>query len=259
MKTILNYYPIDSRLVAFSTTRHGGYSQEAYGEMNINPYCGDTDAAIQKNLSLLSQEIGIDADHIVMPHQVHGTEVRLIMSDFFALSTQTQQMILEGVDALITDVRGICIGVSTADCIPVLLYCPETKALAAIHAGWRGTAKRIVCKTIAHLQQSFSCRPSDIKAIVGPGISADAFEVGDEVYEQFRAEAFPMDAISWRREKWHIDLPLCNQLQLESCGIRKENILMSNICTYNNSADYFSARRLGINSGRIFTAAYIKE
>lgn len=259
MKTQLKYYKTEPGMVAFSTTRHGGYSEGQYGEFNINPYCGDNPESISKNINLLSTEIDIPVDRIIMPHQTHGTEVRLISDDFFSLSTATKSMILEGVDALITSVNGVCIGVSTADCIPILLYDPTHKVIAAVHAGWRGTLKRIVCKTIAMLHQSHSTLPSDLRAIIGPGISAEAFEVGDEVYEQFRTEAFQMDAISWRRDKWHIDLSACNCQQMESSGVKKENIQTSNICTFNHSDDYFSARRLGINSGRIFTAIYLKQ
>lgn len=174
-------------------------------------------------------------------------------------------MILEGVDALITDLRGVCIGVSTADCIPVLLYDEVHHAMAAIHAGWRGTVQRIVQKTIEMMCTSFHTRPSELKAVIGPGISKEAFEVGDEVYEEFVQGGFDMPAIADQRPnmkkegnvdqpmKWHIDLPLCNSLLLQESGIPAVHIHQSGICTYQHSDNFFSARRLGIQSGRIFT------
>ena len=91
-----------------------------------------------------------------------------------------------------------------------------------------------------------------MKAVIGPGISLESFEVGDEVYQQFADAGFDMSAISRRYTKWHIDLPMCNLLQLKETGIT--DVYISNICTYQQASDYFSARRLGINSGRIFTA-----
>ena len=82
--------------------------------------------------------------------------------------------------------------------------------------------------------------------------------MGDEVYEAFAKAAFPMNDIAQRHDKWHINLPLCNQLQLQELGVKAENIYATDICTYNRCNDFFSARRLGINSGRIFTGVTIR-
>ena len=91
-------------------------------------------------------------------------------------------------------------------------------------------------------------------AVVGPGISLESFEVGDEVYDEFGREGFPMEEIARRYgEKWHIDLWKANTLQLEGEGVRSENIEVAGICTYKNYDRFFSARRLSINSGRILT------
>ncbi len=157
-----------------------------------------------------------------------------------------------------TQERSLCIGVSTADCIPVLLYDAKHDAIAAVHAGWRGTVKRIVEHTIQHMQQVFATQPADLHAVIGPGISCNAFEVGDEVYETFRAAGFDMSAISCYKDKWHIDLKACNRLQLLHAGLQDENIQTTNVCTYTRFEDYFSARRLGLNSGRIFTGIMLQ-
>ena len=258
MKPQLTYYDIDPSVSAFSTTRHGGCGTGAYGEFNINRYCGDTDEAVSRNLELLSRELGIDASRIIMPHQNHGITVRQIAADFLTLPQNIRTMILEGTDALITDVKGVCIGVSTADCIPVLLFDPVHKAVGAVHAGWRGTVRCVVGKAIDAMWMTYGSRPADLKAVIGPGISVDAFEVGDEVYTRFEAAGFDMKAVSRRKEKWHIDLPLCNSRQMQALGVAESNITMTGICTYNNPDDYFSARRLGADSGRIFTAVSLK-
>ena len=157
-----------------------------------------------------------------------------------------------------TQERSLCIGVSTADCIPVLLYDAKHDAIAAVHAGWRGTVKRIIEHTIQHMQQVFATQPADLHAVIGPGISCDAFEVGDEVYETFRAAGFDMSAISCYKDKWHIDLKACNRLQLLHAGLQNKNIQATNVCTYTRFEDYFSARRLGLNSGRIFTGIMLQ-
>lgn len=239
----LTYYDLGDHVVAFSTTRHGGCSTGNYSGFNINNYCGDETSHIVENRRSLAAVLGIDDNHIMMPHQVHGTEVRRIDGP--------QQEVIEGVDAVMTDVPQLCIGVSTADCIPILLYDETHHAVCAVHAGWRGTVKRIVHAATHAMHATYGTEPFQLKAVIGPGISLESFEVGDEVYQQFADAGFNMGQIARKYSKWHIDLPLCNRLQLEDWGVK--DIYMSGICTYQQYNDYFSARRLGVNSGRIFT------
>ncbi len=242
---------------AFSTTRHGGVSKGKFGEFNINPYCGDDPLSVAANRQLLASELGVDNGHIVMPHQVHQTRCRVITPEFLNLSEEEQRESLEGVDAVMTQVKELCIGVSTADCIPLLFYDPVHVATAAVHAGWRGTVARIAEKALATMGHSFGTEPKDVKVVIGPGISLESFEVGDEVYEQFAEAGFCMDKIARRYAKWHLDLPKANSITLQECGVRLENITLSGICTYCQVADFFSARRLGADSGRIYTAIMI--
>lgn len=258
MQPQLHSYHIAKDVVAFSSTRRGGVSNGAYGEFNINLWCGDSVEHTTRNLELLASELGIAKDHIIIPHQVHKTETRIISNSFFQLSEADRTAYIDGVDALITNLTGVCIGVSTADCIPVLLYDHVHHASAAIHAGWRGTQQRIVAKTVETMQKQYGTNLADLQAVIGPGISLKAFEVGQEVYDAFVDANFDMHLISEKKEKWHIDLPLCNKLQLIHCGVLENNIQSSDICTYSNYNDFFSARRLGIHSGRIYTGILMK-
>ena len=257
-KPVLHFYDFGPEVKAFSTTRQGGYSEGNYGQFNINRYCGDSPEHIAQNRQALCQLLDIDDRHLLMPHQVHLTEVATIDADFLRLTADERQQRLEGVDAVMTDMSGVCVGVSTADCIPVLLYDAEKHAVCAIHAGWRGTVARIVEKAVKAMTATYGTNPSNLVAQIGPGISLDSFEVGDEVYDAFAQAGFNMQSISERREKWHINLPLCNKLQLMAMGVKPEQICMSDICTYKSHDTFFSARRLGINSGRIFTAILMK-
>lgn len=254
----LRYYDFGEGVVAFSSTRRGGYSQENYGEFNINRYCGDDPQAIAQNREALCLLLGISDDQVVMPHQVHLTEVVPIDEAFLTLSTDERQQRLEGVDALMTNVGRVCIGVSTADCIPVLLYDPEHQAVCAIHAGWRGTVQRIVEVAVKQMMKAYGSRPQHLRAQIGPGISLDSFEVGDEVYEAFAKADFEMPSISRRDAKWHIDLPLCNRQQLEALDVPVSQISVAQDCTFKQPDTWFSARRLGIQSGRIFTGIMLK-
>ena len=154
----LHYYHLGDGVTAFSTTRQGGYSRGNYGQFNINCYCGDDKEAIQKNREALCQLLAIADDHLLMPHQVHLTKIAQIDDAFFALPADERHQALEGVDALMTNIEGVCIGVSTADCIPVLLYDPVQRAACAIHAGWRGTVKRITEQAVAQMTAVYGTR-----------------------------------------------------------------------------------------------------
>lgn len=270
---VLSYYNLSDDVKAFSTTRHGGVSEGNYASLNINEYCGDSKANTDANRLLLANELGIDANHIIMPHQTHGVESRIIGEEFATLPDGVKKMLLEGVDAVMTNIPGMCIGVSTADCIPVLLYDEEHHAAAAIHAGWRGTQARIVHKAVQEMRMAYQTDPTKLKAVIGPGISLDNFEVGDEVYADFEQAAFDMSTIAEKRikrnpnaddpakafeRKWHINLPLANIQMLTHNGVDEANIINTGICTFDNADNYFSARRLGIESGRIYTGIIIR-
>ena len=267
---VLHEYALDGRVMAFSTTRHGGCSTGNYASFNINPYCGDDETCIALNRERLCQALQIPSDRLFLPHQVHQTDVLAITKTTLEQSSpMLLQAMLEDKDAITTNLTGCCIGVSTADCIPILLYDTDNHAAAAIHAGWRGTVKRIVGETIEHMKTYYHTEPRYLKAVIGPGISLDSFEVGDEVYDAFAQAGFPMEQMARRfppmrpdggaTEKWHIDLPMCNRLQLISAGVPPSQILSSDICTYKHSGDFFSARHLGIHSGRIFTGILLRE
>ena len=258
-KPVLQYYPLGEGMTAFSSTRQGGYSEGRYGEFNINRYCGDSEESIKRNREALCQLLGIEDHSLLMPHQVHLAEIAVVDREMLTLPTEEIQQKLDGIDALMTNEAGVCIGVSTADCIPVLLYDPIRRASCAIHAGWRGTVQRIAEKAVARMTEVFGSDPQNLIAQIGPGIHLESFEVGDEVYQTFEKEGFPMELISKKYEKWHIDLPECNRLQLVAAGIPETHIAVSPVCTFQQSDTFFSARKLSINSGRIFTGILLQE
>lgn len=251
-------YTLGAAVRAFTTTRQGGCSEGNYASFNINEYCGDRPEHIRANRAALCHTLCIGPESLVLPHQVHGTTMREVDAALLRLDDEARRERLEGVDAVMTDVPGVCIGVSTADCIPVLLYDEAHGAVAAVHAGWRGTVKRIVEHAIAAMTARYATRPATLRAVIAPGISATAFEVGDEVYDAFAAAGFPMDAVAHRTNRWHIDLPVANFLQLEAAGVPLDHIQVSSHCTYTECDRFFSARRLGIRSGRLFTGIMLR-
>ena len=198
---------------------------------------------------------------VVQAHQVHGCEVAII--DRPGITRE----VLEGYDALVTNIPGVAIGIRTADCIPVLLYDPVHRAVAAVHAGWRGTLARILRKVIFRMSQEYGTDAKDIKAVIGPGICGECFQVGEEVAVSFKDAGFPMDAIySWNgasvegdmRTGHHIDLPEANRRILIEEGVRLENIQVSGICTYETESLY-SARREGRECGRNISAIMMRR
>lgn len=243
-------------VTAFSTTRHGGVGSGAYASLNCTPYTGDADECVHRNQELLMQSLPQHPQELVIPWQTHGTDSLIIDDTYLQAPAKERHRMLQGIDSLITREPGVCLCISTADCIPVLLYDKKNHAVAAIHAGWRGTVNRIVLHTFRRMEALYGTRGEDIHAVIAPGISLAAFEVGEEVYEAFRAAGFPMPYIAqWHNDthKHHLDLPAANVLQLLDLGVPEEQIEQSGLCTYTRHKDFFSARRLGIRSGRMLT------
>ena len=230
-------YPTPSPITAFSTTRDGGVS--------------------------------IAIPQLFMPHhQVHGTITRIIDDGFVNKNPLEQVLALDGVDALCTNLPNVFVCVKTADCIPVLLWDDNSPVVSAVHAGWKGTQKRIVESNIDVLKATYGTNPAHLHAIIGPGIGPESFEIGDEVYALFAEAGFPMDKLAQRyplmncpnrthETRWHIDLWECNRLQLIEKGVHSENIYVSGIDTYQNFGRFFSARRH--IDGRIINGIMRKE
>lgn len=246
----------------FTTTRHGGVSTGTYASLNPGVYTEDDSGFIRKNLELLSNAVGISLENMVIPHQTHEDRVLAIDASFLSLNDKERKLRLEGVDALVTNVPDVCVAVSTADCVPVLLYAPDRKVVAAVHAGWRGTVLHIARKAASLMIEAYDCDPTQLVAGIGPSISQAAFEVGEEVVKAFQMAGFPMERILRRNaetQKAYIDLWETNRLQLLEAGLLSEHIEIAGICTYIRYEDYFSARRLGVKSGRILTGICLKK
>lgn len=224
---------------------------------------------------------------IIRPHQVHGTKIVVaedIAQQLGILPANLTRDDLFGFDAIVTQQKGLGIAVRTADCIPVLLYDPIRKVVAAVHAGWRGTVQYIVHDTIALMKTRFGIAPSNLMAQIGPGIALASFQVGAEVVEMFRSAGFPMSQIyefqgeiltdanlktqlentsanaSTPRSMaggHHINLFEANRWMLEKCGVLPANINVCGIDTYTD-CNFFSARREGNDCGRIHSGIRLK-
>ena len=244
----------------FFTTRQGGVSRGmAFGSMNPGLYTADDPEAVRRNLAILAERLGLPVTRIVMPHQTHEDRLLTIDADFLAKPMAEQRQLLEGVDGLMTVEPQLCVAVSTADCVPLLLYAPDQAVVAAVHAGWRGTVKGIAQKAVRQLQSEFGCDPALVRVAIGPSISQAAFEVGEEVVEAFASAGMPLYRLMRRdpnNGKAHIDLWGANRWQLMEAGVEARHIEIAGICTYSQWERFFSARRLGVQSGRIVSGIF---
>lgn len=243
-----------TEIAHFCTTRHGGASMGNYASFNLSPFSGDNPISINDNTQRLCKKLNIEPEQLIFPYQTHGDEIREIDEHFLKLLPHEKTAYLYGVDALYTQLSEICIGITTADCVPLLFFDPVQKVIAAAHAGWRGTCAGIAAKTVCTLSEKYHCKPADIHVSIGPSISGEVYEVGKEVADCFESAGFETEQIvSKRHGALYLDLWKANKLQLEQLGILTEHIEVAEICTYTEHERFFSARRLGIKSGRMLS------
>ncbi|MBQ6044666.1 MAG: peptidoglycan editing factor PgeF [Bacteroidales bacterium] len=191
---------------------------------------------------------------VIQGHQVHGDRIAVIDRPDLTRAD------LEGYDAFICKLPGVAIGVRTADCVPILLYDPVQRVVAAVHSGWKGTVLKIAQKTIGLMKSDFGCLPEELRAVIGPAIGPDSFQVGQEVVEKFEEAGFPMSQVWSDRGPGdgspmsgghHIDLFKANKWILEESGVM--DIQVFDIDTFTDTS-FFSARREGTACGRNINA-----
>ncbi|MBN1463096.1 MAG: peptidoglycan editing factor PgeF [Paludibacteraceae bacterium] len=246
------------KIAHFSSTRIGGYSSDSYASFNLGEYTLDSPAAIAANRQLLALELGISVHQIYNAHQIHGKSVKLIDTNIVQCSNEERKNALQGFDALICNTPGCCITVTTADCVPILLYDPIQKAIAAIHSGWKSTLLNIVQETIQKMTLHFDSDAKNLIAAIGPCISKDVYEVGEDVYNEFIKKGFDTGDLfaTTTNNKYLFDIRKTVHKQLLNEGIK--NIELSPYCTYTNNELFFSARRQGSDSGRMLSGILIR-
>jgi YfiH family protein len=194
--------------------------------------------AVRQNRALVADALGIEATRLFLPSQVHKTRILEVTA------ATTKEDLME-TDALMTDERGVGIAVMSADCVPILLYDRGHQAVAAIHSGWRGTVARILEKTLQAMKARYGTRGEDVLAAIGPSVSQDAYEVGEEVVNEV-SQAFGSQAgllIPQAHNKAKLDLWKANTLQLQEFGVPASAIEVSDLCTVKNNNHFFSARK----------------
>jgi polyphenol oxidase len=262
----------------FSWLRHGFSRREGgvstvYGDttgdasLNLGWTKEDAPASVKENRRRLVDRISGEPGgmRLVTVRQVHGNTVhRVRAEDALAgrLETPEGHAVLEG-DGLVTDHPGVLLAAGTADCVPVLIIDPERRAVGAFHAGWRGTAARIVEHGVRAMAREFGSRPEDLLAAVGPSIGTCCYTVGEEVWQRFTTEFLYGEELFHRVEdELRVDLWEANRRQLLEAGLPEENIAVVGECTGCARDDqgrrrYFSHRMEAGKAGRMLNVVGI--
>lgn len=233
-------WPAPKNVRALQTTRLGGISSSPYDSLNLGDHVGDAQLSVARNRMLLNTLLPSEP---VWLEQVHGTAVA--NADLASCLPQADACIARHRDA-------VCV-VMTADCLPLLLCDAQGSVVGAVHAGWKGLAAGVVEATV----QAMNVAPQNLMAWLGPAISQQAFEVGDEVRATFVA-AQPQSAAAFlpgQRGKWLADIYSLTRLRLNALGITQ--IYGSNYCTYRERERFFSYRRDGV-TGRMGTFIWLE-
>ncbi|MBC7893146.1 MAG: peptidoglycan editing factor PgeF [Sphingobacteriaceae bacterium] len=225
-------------LIAAESTRHGGVSPVPFASLNLGLSTGDERENVLENRRRFFGGLGIETHQVASSFQVHGEQM------LYADSPGHR----EGYDALLTDQPGVFVAVSVADCTPILVYDSKNKAVAAIHAGWRGTVADIVAKTLAAMAARFGTNGEDCFAYVGTCIDECGFEVGADVADHFTTDFKRFDEL---KQKFYVDLKAANAAQLYAFGIPESQVEISPFSTVTHQADYFSHRLERGTTGRM--------
>lgn len=227
-----------ARIISAVSTRKGGVSKGFYATLNTGRSTSDDQNDVEENRRLFFSDLGITEEQTALSYQVHGCEI-----------LKAENPCREnGYDALITNRKNLFLVVSVADCIPILIHDPKKEAVAAVHAGWRGTASNIVLKTLQALQSNYGSAPEDCLIYIGPGLCQPHFEVGDEVAAHFSDNHKHFDT---SLRKYFVDLKNANRDMALSFGVAEKNIEVSKKCTFCEENMFFSHRRDKGHTGRM--------
>jgi YfiH family protein len=234
-------------LHAFST-RQGGVSLPPFHSLNLgisrDSTLKDSPAKIEINYQRLSTAIGCQDRTRTWVSQVHGRDIcEIHPGQIFANGASA--------DALITDDPARSLSIKYADCVPILLATPDGRAVAAVHAGWRGLVSGIIGAAVRRIELFTQSPAATFIAAIGPCICRDHFEVGPEVLTAFDELLNPAAAPKKYTEKGHVDLAQTTRHLLQSAGVQSDHIDTAPLCTYENPAEFYSHRRDGPATGRM--------
>jgi YfiH family protein len=246
---------------AFST-RQGGVSRAPFATLNLGQSVGDDPAAVNANRRRFFGAFGVESNRVVRAWQMHGDGVLRVDAPLTQRPGFPGCLVDEraGFDALITNLLELALVVSTADCLPILIHDPIHRAVAAVHAGWRGTAKGIAPRAIGAMCEAYGTNPSDCRAAIGPGIRRCCFEVDAAVTEEMAAALPEWESYvtANRSDHWLLDLAGVNRALLEAAGLYPDRIEDVGLCTSCRTDLFFSHRAEKGRTGRMMNFILLK-
>jgi hypothetical protein len=255
-KDLLSYFTFNSLdeagLVHGVFMRHGGCSPAPWKSLNMATSVGDSRENVIENRKRISAALGVAENSFYDLWQVHSSKV--------VYARQPRKLDEEHLqaDAIMTDKTDVSILMLFADCVPILFYDPEKEVIACAHAGWQGTFKWVAAETVKAMQEQFDSQPGDIKAAIGPSICAQHYEVGQNVVEAAQAVFEDAGQVIIRRNgRVYADLQRANELILRNAGVLQ--VEQSNICTMENTRDWFSHRGENGKAGRFGAVITLKK
>ena len=236
------------------STRLGGVSEGCFSSLNLSFDRGDDQAAVAENFRRMGEALGVRCEDMVLSQQTHTTNIRIVTDEDRGKGI-TRERDYTDIDGLITNVPGICLVTTYADCVPLYFLDPVKKVIALSHSGWRGTVGKIGKKTVELMHDNFGSDPDDILAAVGPSVCQDCYEVSADVTDRFR-EVFDRsvwDELFYEKSdgKYQLDLWKANEKIFLEAGIRKDHIAVTNVCTHCNSGILYSHRAMGDKRGNL--------
>ena len=236
------------------STRLGGVSEGCFSSLNLSFDRGDDQAAVAENFRRMGEALGVRCEDMVLSQQTHTTNIRIVTDEDRGKGI-TRERDYTDIDGLITNVPGICLVTTYADCVPLYFLDPVKKVIALSHSGWRGTVGKIGKKTVELMHDNFGSDPADILAAVGPSVCQDCYEVSADAIDRFK-EVF--DRSAWDElfyekpdGKYQLDLWKANEKIFLEAGIRKDHIAVTNVCTHCNSGILYSHRAMGDKRGNL--------
>ena len=244
------------------STRLGGVSEGCFSSLNLSFDRGDDQAAVAENFRRMGEALGVRCEDMVLSQQTHTTNIRIVTDEDRGKGI-TRERDYTDIDGLITNVPGICLVTTYADCVPLYFLDPVKKVIALSHSGWRGTVGKIGKKTVELMHDNFGSDPADILAAVGPSVCQDCYEVSADVIDRFK-EVF--DRSAWDElfyekpdGKYQLDLWKANEKIFLEAGIRKDHIAVTNVCTHCNSEILYSHRAMGDKRGNLCAFLALKR
>lgn len=238
---------------AFST-RLGGVSEGCYSSLNLSFDRGDDPAKVLENFKRIGASMGVAVEDMVLSKQTHTTNVRVVTEEDKGKGVMRDRDYTD-VDGMITNVPGICLVTSYADCVPLYFVDPVKKAIGLSHSGWRGTVGKIGKNTVQLMQENFGSKPEDLLAAVGPSVCMECYEVSEDVIGQFKEEfeSKYWQELFYKKEngKYQLNLWKANELIFLESGILPEHMAITNVCTHCNSKILYSHRTMGNNRGNL--------